>query len=112
MEEIYEKTLLYDFYGDLLTKRQKEIYTNVIFNDMSLSEASKEFHISRQGVHDLLKRSEEALLHYEETLHMIRQYEKIRKLTDKAEEILLNSEPSPRSEDLKAVLHKIQKEIS
>ena len=84
MEHILEKTLLFDFYGDLLTEHRREIYEAVVFNDMSLSEAAAEFRISRQGIHDLIKRCDEAMEAYEEKLHMISRYltikEKIRKL--------------------------------
>ena len=47
MEEIYERTLLYDFYGELLTPRRREIYSAVVFDDMSLSEAAEAFGVSR-----------------------------------------------------------------
>ena len=40
MEKIVEQTLLYDFYGELLTKRQQEIYESVIRDDLSLAEAA------------------------------------------------------------------------
>ncbi|MBR3035766.1 MAG: DNA-binding protein [Lachnospiraceae bacterium] len=99
MEHILEKTLLFDFYGDLLTEHRKEIYEAVVFNDMSLSEAAAEFRISRQGIHDLIKRCDEAMEAYEDKLHMISRYltikEKIRQLrrTEPSEErqILLDS---------------------
>ena len=52
MEKIVEQTLLYDFYGELLTDHQKEIYEDAVFNDLSLSEIANEQGISRQGVHD------------------------------------------------------------
>ena len=79
MEKIVEKTLLFDFYGELLTKHQQEIYESVVFNDMSLSEAAEEYGISRQGVHDLIRRCERSLQEYEDKLHMIERFEKIRK---------------------------------
>ena len=56
MEKIVEQTLLYDFYGELLTEHQRRIYEDVVFNDYSLSEVAQELGISRQGVHDNLKR--------------------------------------------------------
>ena len=42
MERIVEQTLLYDFYGELLTPHQRKIYEDVVFNDMSLSEIAEE----------------------------------------------------------------------
>ena len=54
--------MLYDFYGELLNEHQKEIYEDVVFNDMSPSEIAREEGISRQGVHDLIKRCDNSLL--------------------------------------------------
>ena len=43
MEKIVEQTLLYDFYGELLTDHQKEIYEDAVFNDLPLSEIANVF---------------------------------------------------------------------
>ena len=56
MEKIVEQGLLYDFYGELLTKHQQSVYEDVVFNDLSLSEIADEQGITRQGVHDLIRR--------------------------------------------------------
>ena len=56
MEEFVKRSLLYDFYGDLLTDRQKEIYGPYVQDDLSLAEIAQEYKISRQGVHDLIHR--------------------------------------------------------
>ena len=58
--------MLYDFYGELLNEHQNEIYEDVVFNDMSPSEIAREEGISRQGVHDLIKRCDKILKDYEE----------------------------------------------
>ena len=68
MEKILEQTLLYDFYGELLTEHQKEIYGQFVSEDLSLGEIAKEAGISRQGVHDIIKRCSLALKGYEEKL--------------------------------------------
>ena len=52
MEKIVEQTLLYDFYGELLTEHQRRIYEDVVLNDYSLSEVAEDLGISRQGVQD------------------------------------------------------------
>lgn len=57
-----EIVLLYDYYGDLLTDRQKECFEMRYYQDLSLGEIGEELGISRQGVHDNLSRTE-ALLH-------------------------------------------------
>ena len=53
MKDIFKSSLLYDFYGELLTEHQKEIYEDFILNDLSLGEIAQDRGISRQGVHDL-----------------------------------------------------------
>ena len=58
MNEIVMQSLLYDFYGELLTDNQKEIYEQFILEDLSLGEIAKERGISRQGVHDTIRRCE------------------------------------------------------
>lgn len=81
MDAIYEKTLLYDFYGELLTSHRREIYESVVFSDMSLSEAAEEYGVSRQGIHDIIKKCDEALKNYEEKLHLVEQFSKIKELS-------------------------------
>ncbi len=78
MEKIVEQGLLYDFYGELLTEHQRNIYEAVVYDDMSLSEIADENGISKQGVHDLVKRCTRTLMEYENKLHMIRRFEAIR----------------------------------
>jgi predicted DNA-binding protein YlxM (UPF0122 family) len=69
MEKIVEQGMLYDFYGELLTEHQRKIYEDVVLNDMSLSEIAEEQGISRQGVHDLVRRCDRTLQSYEEQAH-------------------------------------------
>ena len=78
MEKIVEQTLLYDFYGELLTEHQRRIYEDVVLNDYSLSEVAQELGISRQGVHDNLKRCSRILEDYEEKLHLVEKFVSIR----------------------------------
>ena len=73
-----EQGLLYDFYGELLTAHQKQIYEAVVYHDMSLGEIGEEMGISRQGVFDLMKRCDKTLLSYEERLHLIEKFQKVR----------------------------------
>jgi len=80
MERIVEQTLLYDFYGELLTEHQKKIYEDVVFNDLSLSEVAQEQGISRQGVHDLIKRCTKILGDYEEKLKLVDKFLKTKKM--------------------------------
>ena len=74
MNKILEQSLLYDFYGELLTEHQKEIYEAVVLNDFSLREVADEAGISRQGVHDLVRRCDRILANYEEKLHLVERF--------------------------------------
>lgn len=74
MEKFYEQALLYDFYGELLTPHQRSIYEDAVFNDMSLSEIAEEQGISRQGVHDLIRRCDKILQDYESKLHLVNKF--------------------------------------
>ena len=80
MDDIVKKNLLYDFYGELLTDHQKLIYEDAVYNDCSLSELADEYNISRQGVHDLLRRCDRILEGYEEKLHLVERFNKIRSI--------------------------------
>ena len=98
MEKIVEQGLLYDFYGELLTDHQKQIYEAAVYDDMSLTEIADEHGISKQGVHDLIKRCTRTLQEYEDKLHMIRRFAAIK---TRAEELKKVSEKSTDLTDLK-----------
>ena len=84
MDKILEQSLLYDFYGELLTSHQKEIYEDFVLNDLSLTEIAEVHEISRQGVHDIVKRCNRQLASYEEKLHLV---ERFLETKEKVEEI-------------------------
>lgn len=74
MEDRITVSLLLDFYGALLTKRQRECLVLHHEDDMSLGEIAEELGISRQAVHDNMQRAMQLLEGYENTLHMVAQY--------------------------------------
>ncbi len=78
MEKIVEQGILYDFYGELLTKRQRQIYENIVYDNLSLGEIAQEEGISRQAVHDIVKRCDSALQEYEDKLQLIARFENIK----------------------------------
>ncbi|MCR5720175.1 MAG: YlxM family DNA-binding protein [Lachnospiraceae bacterium] len=84
MEDIFKRTLLYDFYGELLTPHQKSIYEEVVYNDMSLGEIAGEFNITRQGVYDIVKRCDKILKQYEEKLQLVKRFENARQKLETA----------------------------
>ena len=87
MEKIVQQGLLYDFYGELLTEHQRNIYEGVVFNDMSLSEIAEEQGISRQGVHDLVKRCNKILAGYEEKLKLVQKFNQTKQMVEEIKEL-------------------------
>ncbi len=74
MDKILFITMLYDFYGELLTDKQKELFELHYLNDLSLYEISSEYNITRQAVLDTVKRAKNSLMHYEEKLGLIEKH--------------------------------------
>ncbi|MEI3199344.1 MAG: YlxM family DNA-binding protein [Lachnospiraceae bacterium] len=105
MEKFVEQTLLYDFYGELLTEHQRSVYEDVVLNDYSCTEVAQERGISRQGVHDLIRRCDRILEDYEEKLHLVEKFLKIR---EKVEEIQNAAEEPSR---VKALSREILEEL-
>jgi predicted DNA-binding protein YlxM (UPF0122 family) len=83
VERIVEQAFLYDFYGELLTQHQKEIYEEVILNDCSLGEAAENPNISRQAIHDIIQRCDKTLMGYEQKLHLIKKFTETRERVKK-----------------------------
>lgn len=88
MNEILEQALLYDFYGELLTSHQKEIYEQFVLEDLSLSEIAADAGISRQGVHDLIKRCNKTLEGYEAKLHLVEKFLSVKEKVQKIDDVL------------------------
>lgn len=88
MEKIVERGILYDFYGELLTDHQKAIYEEAVFDDMSLSEIAEQHGVSRQAAHDILKRCDKILADYEDKLHLVEKFMKIKATAAKMQVLL------------------------
>jgi len=76
--QTYRMTMLYDFYGELLTDRQKEFFDLYYNEDLSLSEIAENAGISRQGVRDVIVRAEAAMQEIEDKTSLIRRFEQMR----------------------------------
>ena len=107
MNKILEQALLYDFYGELLTPHQKEIYEKFVLEDLSLSEIAQDAGISRQGVHDLIRRCQRALEGYEARLHLVERFLSIKEKVSQIDGILEEWERG--EEDTKKIAGKIRK---
>lgn len=70
LDEIVKINILYDFYGELLPKKQREILKLYYEENLSLGEIAKDYDLTRQGIHETLKRAESKLVAYEEKLKL------------------------------------------
>ena len=87
MEKIYEDALLFDFYGELLTEKQRQIFEEVVLCDCSLGEVASEHGVSRQGVHDMVRRCGRLLNSYEEKLGLVQKFLLIKKKAERIREL-------------------------
>ena len=71
----------------LLTERQQQVYESVVLEDYSLSEVAEDLGISRQGVHDMIRRCNHTLEEYESRLHLVEKFLCIRKQVQKIKEL-------------------------
>ncbi|OUP19432.1 DNA-binding protein [Lachnoclostridium sp. An196] len=111
MEKILEQTLLYDFYGELLTEHQKRVYEDVVLNDYSLSEIADELGISRQGVHDMVKRCSRLLNGYEEKLHLVEKFVSLKEKVGEIRKIAKTRESDPDMEEIEKISARILEEL-
>ena len=82
LEEVVELSLLYDFYGELLSDNAKRAFEGYVLEDMSLSELSEETGISRQGIYDTVNRTVNKLRLYEKKLKLVEKFENMKQEVD------------------------------
>lgn len=109
MDELYKISLLLDFYGQMLTKRQYEILDLHYNSDYSLGEIAEELDISRQGVYDNIKRGKAALFDMESKLGLVsrfsRQKERISDMLKLLESIDTSSLDGQERQSIEKVRH-------
>lgn len=98
-------SLLLDFYGDILSERQKEILDFYYNDDLSLAEIAENYDISRQGVRSVLKRGETILVEMEEKLHLAERFSSVQ---EKSSQIALELQEITSSIENKEISRKIQ----
>ncbi len=111
MEEILRQALLYDFYGELLTGHQKRVYEEVVLNDYSFSEVAEDLGISRQGVHDMIKRCNKLLTGYEEKLHLVEKFVHLREQVGQVKELAEKEEKNPAMQEITSLCATILEEL-
>ena len=77
-DETLQNTMLYDFYGDLLTEKQRDYYDLYHNEDLSLSEIAESAGISKQGVYDIIFRAEKTLKEIEKKTGIIKKWHETR----------------------------------
>ena len=82
--------ILYDYYGELLTDKQKKYFKDYYFNNLTLSEISENYNISRNAIHKSLKEIEEKLFYYESKLKLYEKSIKIKKIIANLDDDLKN----------------------
>ena len=113
MEKIVEQGLLYDFYGQLLTAHQQKIYEQAVYENLSYNEIAEQEGISRQAVHDLIRRTTALMQRYENRLGMIRRF---RSLSAAADDLCRAAESAKSREELadraREIADRIRKDLS
>ncbi len=87
LEKLDKINYLYDIYGELLSEKQREVLEMYYLDDYSLGEIAGHYQVSRQAIHDMLKRAVEYLEHLEENLKLRREYLSRREKLKEAREI-------------------------
>lgn len=87
MEERVAQAFLYDFYGELLNEHQRRIYEEFVFQDLSLGEIAEAEGISRQAVHDVVRRCTRALEGYEDKLRLVEKFGRVRREASRIREL-------------------------
>ena len=100
----FEMCLLFDFYGDILTEKQRELFDLYYNEDLSLSEISEHVGITRQGVRDAVARSEHILRDMEEKLGLVARYgpiqAEVEQITSLVQEISLINDNRYRNQEI------------
>ena len=114
MEEIVELSLLFDFYGEMLGEHKKKIFEDYVLNDLSLAEIADEEGISRQGVHDVVKRCTKQLKEYEAALHLVEKFEQMKEKLTEVSELLTIEVQKDSNENMlkaKAIIEEVMTEL-
>lgn len=109
--QTYRMTMLFDFYGDILTPRQRELFDLYYNEDLSLSEIAENCGISRQGVRDVIVRAEAAMTELEDKTGLVRRFlqmqqhvEAILTAADEIRTINYRQYENPRLEELTSAI--------
>ncbi len=111
MVDVYEISMLLDFYGQLLTESQLRCLELHYNRDLSLAEIAEELQISRQGVHDFIKRGRLALSEYEEKLGMLSRFREIKSQLETIQDDLAFLGRNDLPEEGKKLLSQVEEKL-
>lgn len=103
LEKSIEISELYDIYQELLTKKQKEYFEAYYYNDYSITEISENFNVSRNAIHDQIKKTVSKLYELEDKLNLRYKEKKTRVITEKIKKITDDSKILVLIEELEKV---------
>ena len=110
--QAYRMAMLYDFYGDLLTERQREFYDLYYNEDLSLAEIAENYGITRQGVRDVIVRAEAYLTEIEDKTGLIRRFHtmqgQIREISECTGRILALNDEHLNSQELEDLAGRVK----
>jgi predicted DNA-binding protein YlxM (UPF0122 family) len=103
LDELIYLSLLYDFYGELLNDNKKRVFEDYILNDLSLSEIADQLDITRQGVHDMVKRCTKELKDYEHRLALVGRFTRVKHMLGSIKELCLDISQSSDVNKIQAI---------
>ena len=115
-DQTYRMAMLFDFYGDLLTDRQREFYDLYYNEDLSLGEIAENYGISRQGVRDVIVRAEAAMREVEDKTHLIRRFcqsqEELQRIQESLDALRAMNDSKFNDLTMERLLDRIQESVS
>ncbi|MFA9463661.1 MAG: YlxM family DNA-binding protein [Velocimicrobium sp.] len=103
LDRIVELSLLYDFYGALLKEQKRQVFEDYVLNDLSLSEIAQEKGISRQAVHDTVKRCSKELIEYEEKLSLLHKFQVIKGKVNEIHQTVLTLKEETEQDEINQI---------
>lgn len=91
MDEREYLVILYDFYSELLSEKQRDYFEDYYFNNLSLGEISENIGVSRNAVHKCIKRVESELYNFEDKLNLYKKMKKINDIVDDIDDVNLRN---------------------
>lgn len=107
MEKLLNITMMFDYYGKLLTKREYDVIDKYYNEDLSLNEIAQICNISKQAVSDSLKRAENKLNEYEQKLGLIEKSKKSQYFLRKIRDDLFSLSPDIKSKEIENIIKEI-----